>query len=611
MTIDSDAARFTRILRAAILWPVGIIFVVAILLLLFTFELFSIIKWSGHSYQVLAETRKCEGLLLGTQNDVRGYLLTGDSTFLKDNSDKRAAADAELATLKRLVSDNPQQSIRVQDISQAKDIWYAHADTMIANRTKQVSTNADWVRTGRTVMENLEAGFNRFIAAEIALRDFREGKVADMKRLLIYSGVVLAVLLALSIGHVVRRQMMELAANYRASLETSDQRLAELTRSEKDLESQKEWLRVTLTSIGDGVMVTDPQGRIVLMNHEAEKLSGWTQSDALHQPLPGVFRIVNEDTRATVADPVAAVLQTKKVVGLANHTVLLSRNGEEWPIEDTAAPIFDPAGNILGVVLVFHDASGIRSAQKSLKAYSVELENKVADRTMKLQQTVSELESFSYSVSHDLRSPLRAMLGFSEAILEDYGDKLDAQGKNYLERIKNSALRLDRLIQDLLSYTRISRQDEPLEVIDLHQFVTEIIEHDASLNQPTVSIHIDGTLPKVMGHTTALNQVVTNLLGNAAKFMAPGKKPEIRIRAENHGNMERIWVEDNGIGISAANQEKIFEMFMQINEPARYGGTGIGLAIVKKAMQTMRGTVGVESSEGEGSRFWIDLNKVA
>jgi PAS domain S-box-containing protein len=549
--------------------------------------------------------------LIGAQNDVRGYLLTGDPEFIKSYESRRKEADKEMADLKGLVSDNPEQSIRAEDINQAKNTWYQHGDTMIAHRAQELPTNADWVKMGRTLLDDLTMKFDRFTDAEIILRDARLHKVRVMKSVLAYAGGALVVLLAVIVAYQVRKQMTRLAEEYRSALETIEHRNAALVRSESDLEEQKEWLRVTLTSIGDGVIVTNPEGRIVLMNHESERLTGWTQGEALHQPLATVFKIVNEETRAAVADPVAKVLQVKKVVGLANHTVLISRNGEERPIEDSAAPISDPKGKILGVVMVFHDASVMRQAQKNLKAYSADLEKRVADRTTTLQQMVSELEAFSYTVSHDLRSPLRAMQGFSEAVMEDYADKLDEQGRDYLGRIKNAATRLDRLIQDLLSYTRISRQEAPLEAFDLNQIVPDIIEHDASLHPPRAKVTVEGKLPRVLGRETALNQVITNLLGNAIKFVKPGTVPEIKIRAEDHGALARLWVEDNGIGIAPSDQERIFEMFIQLNEPQLYRGTGVGLAIVKKAAQTMRGAVGVESKEGEGSRFWVDLNKVA
>ncbi len=609
MTIDSDAAQFSTALRSAVYLPAGIIFIAAMLLVFMIVKLFDIAAWSEHSYQVLALVQKCEDQMVSTQNEVRGYLLTGDQDFLRRYNAERVNADADLAQLRQQVSDNPNQAQRADEIARSKELWYQQADTMIAHRVQGLPTNADWVRNGQAVFDNVRTGFALFIRDEVALRDLRLHRLRVMKTDLVWCGAAIVVLICLLIAYVVHKQMMLLAASYREALERSEQRAEALARSERDLEAQKEWLRVTLTSIGDGVVVTDPSGRVVLMNHEAERLTGWSQTEALHQPLHSIFKIVNEETRVTVSDPVEKVLREKKVIGLANHTVLISRSAHEWPIEDSAAPITDAKGDILGVVLVFHDATDLRLAQKSLKAYSIELEKQVADRTVVLQQTISELKAFSYSVSHDLRSPLRAMQGFSEALIEDYSDKLDEQGKNYLERIKNASLRLDRLIQDLLSYTRISRQVDPLEVIDLDRMTRDTIQHDANLNPPSATVTIEGVLPKVMGRGPALNQVVTNLIGNAVKFMAPGTKAEVKVRAEDRGPIVRLWFEDNGIGIAPDDQEKIFDMFTQINDPSKYGGTGVGLAIVKKAMETMRGAVGVDSSRGSGSRFWVDLIK--
>jgi PAS domain S-box-containing protein len=607
VTIDSDSAKFSQALHTAIVWPVGVLLTATLLLLVVIFELLDEVKWSNHSYDVLIETRTCENLLVAGQNDVRGYLLTGDEAYAQASDAKQKQAVAELNHIRELVSDNPSQVHNVDHIIQAKDIWFEHSKIMIAHRTPESPANADWVRMGSAILGDIRAQFDQFNKAENDLRVARLDRVRRIKVVLAYASAALTVLLVTTIIYQVRRQMSELAASYRTALATIEQRHAALVRSENDLEAQKEWLRVTLTSIGDGVIVTDPEGRVVLMNHESERLTGRTQSEALHQPLASIFKIINEETRATVADPVAKVLAEKKVVGLANHTILVSRFAEEWPIEDSAAPITNAGGAILGVVLVFHDATDQRLAQHSLKAHSADLEKIVADRTVALQQTISELEAFAYTVSHDLRSPLRAMQGFSEAVLEDYGEKLDGQARDYLGRIKAAGQRLDRLIQDLLSYTRISREETPLETLDLDKIVRDVIEQDNHLKPPEATVRVEGPLPKVLGRESALNQVVTNLLGNAIKFVRDGEKPDIRLRSEERSGRVRLWVEDKGIGISQQDQERIFEMFVQVSDPARYGGTGVGLAIVRKAMQTMHGTVGVESTEGSGARFWVEL----
>ena len=241
--------------------------------------------------------------------------------------------------------------------------------------------------------------------------------------------------------------------------------------------------------------------------------------------------------------------------------MLLSRTGEEWPIDDTAAPIRAADGGMLGVVLVFHNATEIRQAQQALRDHSAELERRVGERTANLRHAVDQLETFSYTVSHDLRSPLRAMQGFSAAALEDYGDRLDEQGRDYLTRIKNAAERLDRLIQDLLSYTRVAQTDAPLVDIDLDTLTRDIVKDYPNLSPPAAQVRIEGTLPRVRGHEAALTQVVSNLLGNAAKFVHPGTTPQIAIRAESRGDRVRLWVEDNGIGVEPQDAERIFSMF--------------------------------------------------
>jgi PAS domain S-box-containing protein len=611
VTIDSDSQRFSRLLRSAIIWPIGIIFLTALLLLVFVFQLFQVVKLSDHSFQVLAQTRVCENLVISTQNDVRGYLLTADSTFLTSYEASRAQIDGAFARLKSLVHDNPEQVNRADALIQSKNLWLDHAKTMISQRTQNLPTNSDWVLVGKAILDDIRGKFDTFANVEEMLRDDRLYRVRQMKMALAYAGVGLVFVLSLTVAYVVRKQMMVLAANYRRALDTTEHRRAALARSEIDLEEQKEWLRVTLTSIGDGVIVTDPSGRVVLMNHESERLTGWTNGEALHQPLSTVFKLVDEDQRHPLEDLAGRILLEKKVIDVSGHTLLLSRYGQEWPIEDSAAPICDAKGTILGVVIVFHDATEMRSAQNALKAYSADLEKKVAHRTATLQEAVSELEAFSYTVSHDLRSPLRAMQGFSEAVLEDYGEKLDAQGRNYLERIRDAARRLDSLIQDLLSYTRISREDIPLEPLDLNKIIHDIVEHDPSLNPPAADVRVEANLPRVLGREAALTQVVSNLLVNGAKFVAPGTVPEIRIRSEDRGSRIRLWIEDNGIGISPGDHKRIFQMFVQMHDSQTYRGTGVGLAIVEKAVQTMRGSVGVESDEGEGSRFWVELNKAA
>jgi PAS domain S-box-containing protein len=234
------------------------------------------------------------------------------------------------------------------------------------------------------------------------------------------------------------------------------------------------------------------------------------------------------------------------------------------------------------------------------------LELLVAERTVSLQNAMAQMEEFSYSVSHDLRAPVRAMQGYARAVLEDYGERLDAHGKNYLERIIRSGSRMDRLIHDILIYSRLSQREIRLQPVSLARLVPEIVQQYPGLQPPT-SIEVQEPLLEVLGHEPSLVQAISNLLSNAVKFVAPGTLPRIQLQTERRGGQIRFCVKDNGIGIRPAHQHRLFGMFERIHPEDTYEGTGIGLAIVRKAVERMGGQVGVESDGVNGSRFWIQL----
>jgi PAS domain S-box-containing protein len=610
MLIDTDAAQFSRALRYAILLPIAVIVLAALVVSLIGFEFLHVIDKSDHSREVGRQILYCHETVLAMESSELGFQLSGDPQFLKGYNDGLPRVDADFATLRKLVGDNNKLSTTAEQLIQAKDTWLTHAKSTVAQRKSGKIPDADWTNLGRSLREDLNNRLSGIAAEQLTVRNERLQDVSRMKHVFVLSCFGIAILLALAVAQLVRRQFAMLALNYRHALHTVQQRNTALERSERDLEQQKEWFRVTLTSIGDGVIVTDKDGRIVFMNHEAEKLTGWTSVEALLSPLAAVFRLIHEQTREKMPDSVSEAFRTKAVAGISKLAVLVGRKGEEWPIEDTAAPIRTPDGEMLGVVLIFHNATEIRQAQQAMRIHSDELERRVNERTATLRQAVNQLETFSYTVSHDLRSPLRAMQGFALAALEDYGDKLEPQGRDYLTRIKNAAERLDRLIQDLLSYTRLSRSDAPLVDLDLDHMMREIVENYPNLHPPAAEIVIEGPLPHVWGHESALTQVVANLLGNAAKFVHPGAVARILVRAEDRGRRVRLWIEDNGIGLDPKDAERIFSMFVRVNETSQYGGTGVGLAIVKKAVEAMHGAVGVEAGAHGGSRFWVELGQV-
>jgi len=248
------------------------------------------------------------------------------------------------------------------------------------------------------------------------------------------------------------------------------------------------------------------------------------------------------------------------------------------------------------------------AAKNEIGRHALELEQVVAERTGRLLETIGELEGFSYSVSHDMRAPLRAMQSYASFLVDEYKGKLDEKGLNYLHLIMRATVRLDQLIRDVLSYTRVLHSKLPMESVDLDRLVRDIIETFPNGQPIKPEFHIIGALPKVIGNVALLGQIVSNLLSNGAKFVAPGTAPLIKISAEGMGaDWVRVWFKDNGIGIAPENHKRIFRLFERIHPVTEYEGTGIGLTIVRKASERIGAEVGCESHPGAGSSFWIQL----
>jgi len=251
-----------------------------------------------------------------------------------------------------------------------------------------------------------------------------------------------------------------------------------------------------------------------------------------------------------------------------------------------------------------------KAAEDEVRGLNAGLEERVRERTIKLTEALRELESFSYSVAHDLRSPLRSMSGFSRILLEDHLGASDEEGRGYALRILESAKRMDAMVGDLLEYSRVVRQEITLEPVELGPLVREILAGlEGELSERQASVRVEEPLPTVLAHRRGLVQALTNLIQNAAKFVLPGKVPDIVIRCDASAGGVRLLVEDRGIGIAPEYHDRIFGLFQRLHEDRTYPGTGIGLAIVRKAMERMGGRAGVASEPGQGSTFWLELRR--
>ncbi|HEY0549394.1 MAG TPA: PAS domain-containing sensor histidine kinase [Verrucomicrobiae bacterium] len=364
---------------------------------------------------------------------------------------------------------------------------------------------------------------------------------------------------------------------------------------ELKLRESEEWLRLLVGTVKDfALFSTDPRGLITEWNPGAENTFGYNEAEALGQDFAMLF--TPEDRAAGVP---TREQETAAREGCAiDERWHMRKNGHRFFASGVARPIRDESGHLHGFLKVARDITHWKEHEKHL-------EETVADRTSQLRNMVGELESFSYSIVHDMRAPLRAMQSFARILEEECGPQISPEGKDYIRRIVTSADRLDRLIQDVLSYSRASRADLPLTPVCVGKLLRNILESYPNLQPPNVDVQVQGEFPVVLGNEAALTQCVSNVLTNAAKFVAPGIQPHIRVWAETDGKRARIFFQDNGIGIENSAHEKIFGIFQRASRG--YEGTGIGLAIVKKAIERMKGTVGLQSQPGRGSTFWLEL----
>lgn len=362
------------------------------------------------------------------------------------------------------------------------------------------------------------------------------------------------------------------------------------------LNESEESLKLLIDSVLDyAIYMLDPDGNVISWNTGAQRLIGWDSREILGRHV-SVFH---------PADSVAAgrpqfELQVAREQGVFREEARRQRkDGTEFFADITLTALYDKNHQLRGFAKVTRDITARKLA-----------EERMADQNKALQSANAELQSFAYSVAHDLRAPLRAMRGFSQALMQDYGTRLDETGLDYLHRIAGAAVRMDDLIEDLLSYARLGREEVPLKAVSLN-VVAEVARDQVSplARETGGTIVVEDSLPVVRGNLTVLVQVLVNLLSNALKFSQPGVAPVVRVWSENDGDVVRTWVEDNGIGIAPEHHARVFEVFQRLHGIGQYEGTGIGLAAVRKGIERIGGKVGVESRLGNGSRFWFDLAK--
>ena len=382
----------------------------------------------------------------------------------------------------------------------------------------------------------------------------------------------------------------------------------ELVRSRAALETQQRILRSVLDSMAEGLVATDEQGKFILWNPAAERIVGLGPTDMSPEQWNIHYGVYRPDTITPFPPEENPLLLAVRGQSIAAEMFLRNRAlGEGIWIEATANPLKDKDGAPCGGVIAFRDITGRKTAEREIQKLNQDLEARVVARTAQLQAANAELEAFTYSVSHDLRAPLRHISGFSKLLSEEFGPTLPPDAQHHVQRIQDGTRRMGMLVDDLLNLARVGRRELVLQVSGLKSIVEEIIREmspDCEGRQIEWKI---GNLPFVECDPGLMKQVFQNLLGNAVKFTRPRQQAVIEVGQKDENGTTAIFVRDNGVGFSMKYSSKLFGVFQRLHRPEDFEGTGVGLATVQRIIQKHGGRIWVEAELDKGTMFYFTL----
>jgi len=538
---------------------------------------------------------------INAETGQRGFVITGREEYLTPFYEARTRIPESLAMLRQNLGSDAGQLQRLARIEQLHVLKLAELEQSIEARRQGGFSAAQAIvesNRGKAYMDEIRrdvAAMDDIERAKLADRALASATSANRTIQAIWIAGILDLGLLLLLFYVVR---------------------ADALRREADA-AQIANARMLLRNVIDGspavIYLKDLSGRLILANKEFERVFGAaTSNDA------------SDIGMVLEANAMPSARHDMEMIG--SHTVVQFEASVHIPEGErqflvSKLPLQSHEGEVVGICAVAVDITALKQAENEIRILNQSLEKRVDERTrelaevnIQLQDANTQLEAFSYTVAHDLRAPLRSMQGFADAVGEDYAETLDDTGQDYLRRISKAATRMERLIEDLLSFSRLSRMELSLGTVQLDEVLTDVLGNlRTQIAETHAKVSINSAMPAVRANRAACLHIFQNLLSNALKFSKQGMPPIVRIWADagmpeqDPFHRVRIWVEDEGIGISEVHRERIFKPFERLHGIDEYPGSGIGLAVVDKAARRMQGRCGFDSTPGKGTRFWIEL----
>jgi PAS domain S-box-containing protein len=568
---------FRRILKQAVLVPMITLAALAGVLLWQVTTTQHAQRWLDHSDQVSGEINELERLIFDQANALRGYELSRNPSTLAPYRVASDPIDHYFKHLRQLVSDNPQQIGNLVQLQDRYRLWLGYAENIVEKPVMPADHGAFTASvTGNESLDDslikaVRDATRKMSQTEDHLRTKRleAAIVLERRELIVIVAGSLIVAILLSIFSLNRLRLVSQA--YRGAQ-------TELQLRADELYESREWLQTTLRSIGDAVIVCGPDSGVQFMNTVAEELTGWTSETAHSQPLGRVFHIVNEQTRKEVESPVEKVRRLNKVIGLANHTVLLARNGIEYAIDDSAAPIRDKHDQLIGIVLVFRDVTEKKRTEAALVA----------------SEKLAVAGRLAASIAHEIHNPLDAVANLHYLMS---GETDAAKREEYLALAQQELNRTVQISRTMLSLYREPNTPVDIDMRDLLQGVLLLLQRRLQ-NQGITVDHLFSGDGIVQGFPAELRQVFTNLIVNAADAIGHNGQIRIQMKAvpaeEFRGAGILVEILDSGPGIPEDVRQKLFQPFYTTKGDQ---GTGLGLWVSMGIVQKHGGTIRIHNSD--------------
>jgi PAS domain S-box-containing protein len=523
-------------------------------------------------------------LMVDEETGLRGFLLTRNPVFLQPMHEADQQIEPEFATLFSMVH-RPDQVARLQHLQATHQQWEREAYQEINSAPQNPSAMEQHMLQRRQDMDNLRAQMDEFVGIVAGRRAEHSAEDVQVNRNARIALIGLVAFVAALLVWETRRIFRKLTATY-------NHQIQEIRLRSEESYAREQWLNTTIRSIGDAVIACNADGKVVFMNLIAEQLTGWKEDEARGMTLHDVFPIFNEDTRAVVENPVDKVRRLGTVVGLANHTFLVSKNGKEICIDDSGAPIRDSSGKMIGVVLVFRDIT----------------ERRMSEGALMRAEKLAAAGRLAASVAHEVNNPLE---GLTNLVYIAHRSNDLGEVRQLLSQAEGELGRIAHITRQSLGFYRETSTPAHFKPATIVREVTDFYTSRATRHRVSLIVNAK-TEREVLGSAGELRQVLSNLLANSLDACASGST--VRIEANSAIDPRdpsragvRITIADTGLGIPPEHLENIFEPFFTTKKDT---GTGLGLWVSRELVVKHGGSLRVRSRTSEplcGTVFSIFL----